>query len=278
MSADLQHQVLRSRADLTAALGDTGDRRAYERAISAAHAPSDAWTLPGYCQACDAGRHFALDWHYSDGETVNFRERLVCPGCGLNNRQRFVAHLVRTAPLSGPIYLYEQITEFHAWAVASLPEVTGSEYLGHDIPGGAEMDGVRHEDALRLSFDAGAFGLLVSNDVFEHVPEIDAALAESARVLRPGGRLVFSIPFFADREHTTRRAELRGGEVVQLLPPEYHGNPVTPEGSLVFYEHGWDILERCRSAGFRDAYAVGYWSALYGYLGDGLQMVFVAER
>jgi hypothetical protein len=60
--------------------------------------------------------------------------------------------------------------------------------------------------------------------------------------------------------------------------PEYHENPLDPQGSLVFYNHGWDILERCRRAGFADAYLLGYWSLLYGYLGHGLQLVFVAER
>ena len=64
----------------------------------------------------------------------------------------------------------------------------------------------------------------------------------------------------------------------ELLPPEYHGNPVDPKGSLVFYDHGWDILDRCRAAGFADVYLLCYWSLLYGYLGGGLQLVFIAER
>ena len=75
-----------------------------------------------------------------------------------------------------------------------------------------------------------------------------------------------------------QRAAVRDGEIVELLPPQYHENPVDPKGSLVFYDHGWDILERCRRAGFADAYLLGYWSLLYGYLGHGLQLIFVAER
>jgi hypothetical protein len=45
----------------------------------------------------------------------------------------------------------------------------------------------------------------------------------------------------------------------------------------VFYEHGWDILEQCHRAGFANAYALGYWSLLYGHLGGGLQLMFVTE-
>ena len=117
----------------------------------------------------------------------------------------------------------------------------------------------------------------MSNDVFEHVPDVDRALAECARVLRPGGRLYFSIPFH-DEAETVQRAAIRDGDIVHFMPPQYHENPIDPHGSLVFYEHGWDIIDRCHRAGFGDAYALGYWSLLYGYLGGGLQLMFVAEN
>jgi SAM-dependent methyltransferase len=105
------------------------------------------------------------------------------------------------------------------------------------------------EDARALSFGDASLGTIVSNDVFEHVPDIDRAPAECARALRPGGRLYFSIPFH-ERAETVQRAALRDGEIVELLPPQYHENPIDPKGSLVFYDYGWDILERCRRAGF----------------------------
>jgi SAM-dependent methyltransferase len=49
----------------------------------------------------------------------------------------------------------------------------------------------------RLPFEDGMFDLAVSNTVFEHVEDLDSALAEIHRVLRPGGRLV---AFFPSRE------------------------------------------------------------------------------
>ncbi len=45
-------------------------------------------------------------------------------------------------------------------------------------------------DATRLTFPDGAFDAAVSVQVFEYVAEVDAALRELARVLRPGGRAV----------------------------------------------------------------------------------------
>ena len=277
---DLATHVARSRDELHALRSRTSDRLHYEQAICDRLRGQEQWTLPGFCQACGLAVELAGDWLFSDGETVNFRERLVCPSCELNNRQRFMAHLVRTVlGPGGDVYLYEQVTPFFLWAERTLGgRMTGSEYLGHDIAPGAVIQGVRHEDALALTFDDASFDMVVSNDVYEHVPDIERALAECVRVLRPEGRLLFSIPFHELNDETHQRAELRDGEVVELLPAQYHGNPISAGGSLVFYDHGWAILDACRNAGFRDAYLVGYWSSLYGYLGGGLQMVFVAER
>jgi SAM-dependent methyltransferase len=277
---ELDLQVIRSRTEFLAAAERIADRVAFERLLCERLRGQDEWTVPGLCQVCGEAVAFSGDWQFSDGTTVNFRERLVCPRCLLNNRQRFMAHVVRSAIRERPaasVYMYEQVTPFFAWAERELPaRVVGSEYLGHDVRAGVVVDGVRHEDALALSFDDDAFDAVVSNDVFEHVPDIERSLAECARVLRDDGRLFFSIPFHVTSESTMKRAELRNGELVELLPAEYHGNPISPGGSLVFYDHGWEILDACRSAGFRDAYVLTYWSLLYGYLG-GMQSTFVAE-
>ena len=49
-------------------------------------------------------------------------------------------------------------------------------------------------DAEHLPFADGAFSLVVSFDVFEHVSDLDRALRESCRVLRVGGRLLVHMP------------------------------------------------------------------------------------
>ena len=40
----------------------------------------------------------------------------------------------------------------------------------------------------------GSIGTVISNSVLEHAAHLDNALAASARVLKPGGRLVFTVP------------------------------------------------------------------------------------
>ena len=280
---DLHVERLTSRPAFEQAYAAGADRRLYEDLLEEAYREAEHWYLPAVCQVCGLGVALLADRLYSPTGAVNFRERLECGSCELNARQRFMAHLVRTALAARPegtrTYLHEQVTAFYTWAARELAgEVVGSEYLGHDVPGGTEVRGIRHEDALALSFDDASFDAVISNDVFEHVPDIDAALSESARVLRPGGSLFFSIPFHDSADETVRRAELRDGEVVELLEAQYHGNPMSEKGSLVFYDHGWDLIDRLREAGFADAAVVGYWSALYGYLGGGLQLVFAATR
>lgn len=47
----------------------------------------------------------------------------------------------------------------------------------------------------RLPFATGSFDAVVAAEVIEHIPDIDGAVAEAARVLAPGGRLVVTVPY-----------------------------------------------------------------------------------
>jgi len=49
--------------------------------------------------------------------------------------------------------------------------------------------------AAPLPFRDGSFDAVLSTSVFEHVDNIDEAVAEVARTLRPGGRFVITMPF-----------------------------------------------------------------------------------
>jgi SAM-dependent methyltransferase len=48
---------------------------------------------------------------------------------------------------------------------------------------------VREGDAARLDFPAAVFDFVTATQVYLYVPDVEGALAEAARVLRPGGRL-----------------------------------------------------------------------------------------
>ncbi len=49
-------------------------------------------------------------------------------------------------------------------------------------------------DGAAMPFPAGYFGSALSNSVLEHIPHVEAVLAEVARVLQPGAPFVFCVP------------------------------------------------------------------------------------
>jgi SAM-dependent methyltransferase len=266
-----------------------GERLRREAALSEPLHRQDRFELDGRCAACDRPRRFLVDRRYGahrtvDGWIPNWRERLVCRSCGLNNRQRAMAHALQEAvaarapaPQPPKLYAMEQVSPLFGWIVTKLAvRCTGSEY--RDQQAGMLVRAwsrlrhaghrIRYEDAQALTFGDGQFDFLVSNDVLEHVDDPGAALTEMFRVLNPGGELFLTMPFRHDRDHSVRRAAMTGSGVKHLLPPEYHGNPLSRSASLVFHDFGWDFLEGLRSAGFRDACLQLYWSERYAYLGD----------
>ena len=276
----------RNIADFDEHYNSASDRRlALEKYFASKYKNKISWIFKGYCQCCERDTDFLADWRYSDGILPNYRERLVCRYCGLNNRQRFAGDylkkLLKSKNKVSKIYSYEQVTNFYQYMASYLnnADLTGSEYLGHNKKTGEVTGEIRHEDALSLSFESGLFDFIISNDVYEHVPDVKKALGEACRCLKKDGVLIFSIPFLVNERTTKQRVTINEeGKMIHLLPEQYHGNPLSQKGSLVFFDFGWDILDYCREKGFKDAYMVAYYSLFYGYIGNGMQFIFCAEK
>lgn len=193
-------------------------------------------------------------------EIFLLRETGVCANCHSVNRERQVAHFLNRA------YNLRQNVRFPDHLAILNAETTGvlhhylarnkgyraSEYLGPDRRPGELVGGVRHEDFQALSFADNSLDLVISRDVFEHIPDPYAAHREVLRVLRPGGRHVFTVPFYDQQFDDEVRAR-RGpdGRVEHLLPPIHHLNPVDPEaGSLVYTIFSLETLLKLRRLGF----------------------------
>jgi SAM-dependent methyltransferase len=90
---------------------------------------------------------------------------------------------------------------------------------------------VRQGDAGRLDFPAASFDFVTVAQVYLYVSDVEGALAEAARVLRPGGRLAVvdtdwdsCVWLTADRERHRRVMERRLGHFAQPhLPPRLPG-------------------------------------------------------
>ncbi|MGQ0732807.1 MAG: class I SAM-dependent methyltransferase [Acidobacteriota bacterium] len=183
-----------------------------------------------------------------------------------------------TAPPAA-IYLTEALTALSAYVNRRFVNVTRSEFLGDgNPPGVADARGVRHESLMSLSFPDGSFDTVLSFDVLEHVPDPAPALAEVLRVLRPGGRFLFTVPFLIESQSTLVRARANpDGSVTHLLEPEFHGDPLRSEGILCLRHFAWDLLEEMAAVGYDRVDALLYWSEEFAYLGRE-QVMFLARK
>lgn len=242
----------------------------------------------GFCCVCGCETDFLTSFMYSysktpDGrEMPNWREHMQCGHCKLVNRMRAALHALNT--ISPPqadsrIYVTERVTPTYNWLHARYKNLQGSEYFGSCHPPGALVNNIRHEDIMHLSFGGNSFDIVLSFDVLEHVPNPLSAFKEIYRVLDKNGVFIFSVPFANNSPTDIIRATLNeDGTVEHHLQPEYHGNPVDPEGgALCFRYFGWEMLDDLRRIGFSRVRALAYWSENQGYLG-GEQYLFVAHK
>ena len=95
-----------------------------------------------------------------------------------------------------------------------VPKLIGVELVDFtDVPAGIEA---HNADLAKLPVPDGSVDLIMSRSVFEHLTDPDAVYVEMARVLRPGGRVVFLTANFWDY----------GTQVARLVPNRLHGKVV----------------------------------------------------
>ena len=149
-------------------------------------------------------------------------DRLLDMGCGggrhvfagLRRGARVVALVADAAELKGVQGMVE--------AMVQAGEVP-SRGAGSPVQG----------DALALPFADGAFDRIIAAEVLEHIPDDAGAIAELARVLRPGGRMAVTVP--------TRMPE----RINWALSTEYHD---IPGGHIRIY-HQHELEQRLDAAG-----------------------------
>lgn len=118
-----------------------------------------------------------------------------------------------------------------------------SSYFFPDILPGSYYNGARCENLEKMTFENDIFDIFITQDVFEHVNHPDVAFREIARVLKPGGFHIFTVPLYRNLQVTRPRIVEKDGEIQHLLEPVYHGNPISSEGSLVTFDYGMDFPE-----------------------------------
>jgi SAM-dependent methyltransferase len=126
-------------------------------------------------------------------------------------------------------------------------------------------------DALRLPLPTASFDRVIAAEVLEHITDDSSAIAELARVLRPGGTMAVTVPRWWP--------EL----ITWAISDEYH---LTPGGHVRIYRRS--VLERRLAAAGLEVYArhhahalhVPYWwlRAAVGVGNDGHRLVRAYHR
>jgi SAM-dependent methyltransferase len=221
---------------------------------------SDRYAYPGVCSICGESGQF------TEPRNAQFAARsFPCASCGgvlrfRNEAAAIIDELGRGRHLSLasliPDKSFASVSVYNTGiagpvrsALRSLANYVESTFWEDAVPGEVR-GGIQHQDLCALTFGDAAFDLVTSSHVLEHVSDPAAAFAELARVLRPGGRLIFSIPIaWPPPPVSVSRAALRNGEVEHLLPPVFHESP-GGSPSLVFTDFGSDLLDLLNDVGF----------------------------
>ncbi|MCP9917467.1 methyltransferase domain-containing protein [Cyanobium sp. ATX 6F1] len=207
-----------------------------------------------YCTSCRAlvKAKPTTDW--------NLRNCILCPQCGLSGRERHLldnlkslSKNMRSSNIS--IACFESITQFADVIRKLYPGAHMSEFIDQNAkPGSIQIIEVLraeciHQDITNTSHEDSSIQIIIHRDVYEHIPNIKSALKEAHRILASNGYMIFTMPLY-DRQQTVSRCEIIDGTLRHHLPEAYHGNPLSPDGSLVFTDPGIDFFETCESSGF----------------------------
>lgn len=214
------------------------------------------------CGACDKPSLFV-----ALGEDEEFH---LCLRCRANLRYEMIARHLRSAyPNIEALDVLELDDRSPLRGYLSRARTYTRSYYRPGIASGTvRADGAVCEDITRLSYLDGSLDLIVSSDVLEHVRDVEAAFRESARVLRPGGAHVFTVP---PRTVTRLRVTEESGRLIFLLPPEYHRDPLDAAGVLTFWDFGPDMPQRFST----DSFGI---RVVSGPLGKSGRMVWEARR
>lgn len=223
-------------------------------------AAKEASSVAMHCSVCGTRGPFLVE------PALPTRDNHRCSNCRSMQRQRDVAQIIvdefgrglvldlRSLVVSGlldGVDVYEVgIRGPIAARLNRLPRYVSS-YFWDDVTPGDHRDGVQCQDLRCLTFGDGSFDLVVSLEVFEHVFEADKVVSEIARVLKPGGLHIFSVPVrYPFPAASEVRAEIVEGEIVHRMPERYHVAGDLSK-SLVVTEWGSDIVELHERHGLR---------------------------
>jgi len=196
----------------------------------------------GFCPICEEKVIFRskYDW---------LRDHFTCSNCGSIPRERALMQTIKTYfPNYKNLIIHESSPGNRGVSVKlkSVCRNYSTSHFYHNLAPGEyhSSQGYRCENLEDLTFADEEFDLFITQDVMEHLFKPQKAFKEIARVLKPDGAHVFTVPLINKNKKSERWASIgEHNKIVFHRKPEYHGNPIDNEGSLVTMHWGYDITE-----------------------------------
>lgn len=204
--------------------------------------------LRGTCPVCRRYSAFICK------DPQSLRGDLFCFFCRSSSRNRHIAKILAQSILPGAKSIKEAVKDsgvriYNTNACGSIHRALAdsgyylcSEYLPEIPFGTMDERGIWSEDLQNLSFGSDNFDYIITEDVLEHVRDYRKAFTEIKRVLKSGGKHVFTLPLNICK-NTARRVDISRGNDIHVLPPVYHEDPLNDEGALVYTDFGRDMLD-----------------------------------
>lgn len=194
----------------------------------------------GVCPICQSATTFTSykPW---------LRDHFVCDSCGSIPRERALFSVLEELhPDWTRLIIHESSPSMRGATARISRECAGysHSYFFPGVEAGTLHDGARCENLEALTLADQSVDLFITQDVLEHVFRPDRVFREIARVLKPGGTHLFTVPITRYRETSQRRARLNPEGIEHLLTPQYHGDPIDSNGALVTVDWGWDICQQ----------------------------------
>lgn len=222
-------------------------------------------SFDGCCPICG-------NWGVFRRSNQRTRETFACRDCRGSLRYQAQAHALVELYGQGSVYSLQELAKKEWFSNTSIyepgisgpfrdifrshPKYTNSFYWD-DVANGEMKDGISCQNLQNTTYQDECFDLIITSDIFEHIRKPFDAFMEMRRILKKGGRHVFSIPMsFAMKSKTIVRTDAAGDKDVHLLPEVYHGNGVGGR-SLVYTEFGRDIFDYLEKIQF-STFAVSY--------------------
>lgn len=235
------------------------------------------YSYEGFCPCCEQNVTFTSSNPW-------FRDHYICPRCLSVVRERALMLILREIIPNWRDFAIHESSPADRGASRRLREQCRNYVASHYFPSmpKGEMQGFyRNEDLENQTFEDSSFDLVVSLDVMEHVFDPGKAYREIYRTLKNGGYYLHTFPIRKwQTEAAIRRAELLPDGTIKHLvdAPEYHGNPVDPQGSLVTYDYGYDVVGQISEWAPFDVRIIRFCDQWHGIIGEYTEVVVCAKR